>query len=252
MLTDEQIERYHRDGFVTPDFRLPEAVIDDIQAAHDRLLRRHPEFSDYCSAVLAYDTWFLTIARIPEILDMVQQVIGDDIALWNSSFFAKPARVGTKTPWHQDGEYWPIRPLATCTVWISIDESNTSNGCLRVIPGSHRPGQLARHSENNASGLSLNLELDGDQFDESTAEDIILQRGQVSLHDVYLYHGSDANRSDSPRRGMTLRYMPTTSVYHHDEETRFQREGVLEMSNRTIFLMRGVDRSGKNDFRIRY
>jgi Phytanoyl-CoA dioxygenase (PhyH) len=52
---------------------------------------------------------------------VVSQVIGEDIALWNSSFFAKPARVGTKTPWHQDGEYWPIRPLATCTVWIAVD-----------------------------------------------------------------------------------------------------------------------------------
>ena len=143
MLTTEQVEQYHRDGYVTPAYRLPDIVLDDIRAAHDRLIQRHPEFSDYCSALLAFDTWYLTVARIPEILDMVAQVIGDDIALWNSSFFAKPARVGNKTPWHQDGEYWPIRPLATCTVWIAIDASTTKNGCLRVIPGSHRSKRLA-------------------------------------------------------------------------------------------------------------
>jgi hypothetical protein len=51
---------------------------------------------------------------------------------------------------------------------------------------------------------------------------------------------------------MTLRYMPTTSVYRHDAPTRFEREGVLEMSQRTVYLMRGIDRSGKNDLRIRY
>ena len=58
---------------------------------------------------------FLEFARTPGILDMVEQLIGSDFALWNSSFFAKPARNGRATPWHQDGEYWPIRPIATCT-----------------------------------------------------------------------------------------------------------------------------------------
>jgi ectoine hydroxylase-related dioxygenase (phytanoyl-CoA dioxygenase family) len=252
MLTAPQLEQYDHDGYVTPDFRLPESVLADIRAAHSRLVERHPEFSDYCSAVLAYDTWFLTVARNSELLDMVCQVLGDDVALWNVSFFAKPARVGTRTPWHQDGEYWPIRPLATCTVWIAVDASTPENGCLRVIPGSHRSQQLARHEENNAPGLALNLELERSQFDESQAADIILEPGQVSLHDVYLYHGSEPNTSDKPRRGMTLRFMPTTSVYEHNLSTRFKREGVLEMSQRTLYLMRGVDRSGKNDFRMRY
>jgi ectoine hydroxylase-related dioxygenase (phytanoyl-CoA dioxygenase family) len=227
-------------------------VLDDIKAAHWRLVENHPEFADYCSALLAFDTWYLTIARRPEILDMVAQILGEDVALWNSSFFAKPACVGTKTPWHQDGEYWPIRPLATCTVWIAIDASMPENGCLQVIPESHRSMKLARHQQNDAEGLALNLELEKDQFDESEAVDIVLDPGQISLHDVYLYHGSEANKSDKPRRGMTLRYMPTTSVYRHDLKSKFKPEGVLDMSQRTVYLMRGIDRSGENDFRIRY
>lgn len=252
MLTDSQISQYHSDGFLTPDYRVPETVLADIREAHNRIVVRHPEFSDYCSALLAFDTWFLTVARIPEILDMVSQLIGEDLALWNCSFFAKPAKVGTKTPWHQDGEYWPIEPLATCTVWIAIDSSTSENGCLRVIPGSHRQQRLARHTENNGDGLALHLELDAEEFNEAEAQDIVLEPGQVSLHDVYLYHGSEANRSDEPRRGMTLRYMPTTSVYDHDRATRFQRDGRLVMSQRTIYLMRGIDKSGQNDLRMRY
>src|SRR5690606_18454180 len=117
-----QVAQYRRDGYVTANARLDESVLEEIRAAHARLVERHPEFSDYCSALLAYDTWYLTVARIPEILDEVCQLIGDDVALWNCSFFAKPARIGTRTPWHQDGEYWPIRPLATCTAWIAVDE----------------------------------------------------------------------------------------------------------------------------------
>lgn len=252
MLSEQEIKKYHRDGYVTPDFRLPDVLLGDIKAAHWRLVENHPEFADYCSALLAFDTWYLTIARRPEILDMVAQILGEDVALWNSSFFAKPARIGTRTPWHQDGEYWPIRPLATCTVWIAIDASMRKNGCLQVIPGSHRSMKLARHQKNDAEGLALNLELEKDQFNESEAVDIVLKPGQISLHDVYLYHGSEANKSDKPRRGMTLRYMPTTSVYRHDLKLKFKPEGVLDMSQRTVYLMRGIDRSGENDFRIRY
>ena len=252
MLTNEQLAAYQRDGFVTPDYRVPESVLADIRASHERLVQSYPEFSDYCSALLAYDTWFLTVARIPQILDMVEQVIGRDIALWNSSFFAKPARVGTRTPWHQDGEYWPIEPLATCTVCIAVDASTPQNGCLLVIPGSHRSQRLARHNKSDATGIALNLELDESEFDESTAQDIVLEPGQISLHDVFLFHGSEPNYSDDSRRGMTLRYMPTTSVYRHGQSTKFDRDGVLLMSERTLYLMRGEDASAENDFRMRH
>lgn len=252
MLTPSEIEQYHRDGYVTPSFRFDDETLDGIREAHARLVASHPEFSDYCSALLAFDPWFLNVARRPELLDMVEQVIGSDFALWNSSFFAKPAKVGTRTPWHQDGEYWPIRPLATCTVWIALDASMPENGCLRVIPGSHRSQQLAQHNHSDAPNIALNLELDEAAFDESEAVDIVLQPGEVSLHDVYLFHGSEANQSDHSRRGMTLRYMPTSSVYRHSEAAPSDSPGPLDLSNRTVYLMRGADQSGQNDFRVRY
>jgi ectoine hydroxylase-related dioxygenase (phytanoyl-CoA dioxygenase family) len=172
--------------------------------------------------------------------------------LWNCSFFAKPAKIGTKTPWHQDGEYWPIEPLATCTVWIAIDASTEENGCLQVIPGSHQSKRIAQHTKSDAEGLALNLQLDASEFDESEAVKIELEPGQISLHDVYLFHGSKRNESDNSRRGMTLRFMPTTSAYLHNKSTRFEREGPLHMSERTIYLMRGTDRCGQNDFRMRH
>ena len=253
-LTQEDIESYRSNGYVVPDYRVPEEVLHDIRASHDRLVARHPEFEDYCPALLAFDTWFLNVARIPQIVDMVEQLIGPDIALWNSSFFAKPARKGSRTPWHQDGKYWPIRPLATCSVWIAVDPSTMENGCLRVIPGSHRQRRLMAHGVNAAEDLSLPLELATSEYDEDAARDIVLEQGQVSLHDVFLAHGSEPNRSDRPRRGMTLRYMPTTSVYDRDLALRQQgqRGGLLNLAERTLYLMRGEDRSGgRNDYHMR-
>jgi ectoine hydroxylase-related dioxygenase (phytanoyl-CoA dioxygenase family) len=71
------------------------------------------------------------------------------------SFFAKPALNGKKTPMHQEGEYWPIVPLATCTVWIAIDEATVENGCLRYIPGSHKERRLMVHEVKDDPSYTL-------------------------------------------------------------------------------------------------
>ena len=249
MLTKEELQRYQEDGYVIPNYRLPSETIEAIRADHERLIAKFPQFTDYCPAVFRHNASFLDYARNDGLLDMIEQVIGPNIALWNSSFFAKPAKVGTRTPWHQDGEYWPIRPLATCSVWIAVDDSNEQNGCLQFIPGSHKRQVLESHHVNNADGLALPLELDSDTFDESDAVKIVLKAGQISLHDIFLMHASDPNRSDRPRRGMTLRFMPTTSVYRRDLEMQMT-SGLFE-HQRTLFLMRGKDVAGENDFRVR-
>jgi ectoine hydroxylase-related dioxygenase (phytanoyl-CoA dioxygenase family) len=252
MLSEAEIEQYREDGYVIPDFRIPGEQLEEIRAAHGRLLQKHPEFRDYCSCLLAYDTGFLNVARNRDILDMVAQVIGPNFALWNSSFFAKPAGNGKRTPWHQDGEYWPIRPLATCTVWIAVDAATPENGCLRVIKGSHKDHRLRKHRTVNAPDVTLTQELEPDEFDESRAVDLVLAPGQVSLHDVFLLHGSEANVSDKSRRGMTLRFMPTTSVFDRKIATELHdRIGITDHSVRTLWLMRGADQSGQNDFQVR-
>ncbi len=252
MLSDTEIAHYRDKGYVFPNYRLPADTLARIREDHARLLESHPEFRDNCPDLLSYDAGFLNYARDPAILDMVAQLIGPDIALWNMSFFAKPALNGKTTPWHQDGAYWPIRPLATCTVWIAVDEATPENGCMRFIPGSHRARELAGHHRRDGDDVTLHQELDADAFDPAEAVDVALEAGAISLHDVYLFHGSEANRSDKPRRGMTLRLMPTSSHYDRAIAQRmFEERGDYNQALRTLFLMRGTDRCGKNDFTVR-
>ncbi|MED5473729.1 MAG: phytanoyl-CoA dioxygenase family protein [Pseudomonadota bacterium] len=247
MLNNLQIEQYFEDGYVIPDFQLPGKTIQAIQKRHEALLEKYPEFRDYCPAVLQYDEGFADFCRNDEILDMVEQLIGPDIALWNSSFFAKPAKNGKATPWHQDGEYWPIRPLATCTVWVAVDDANRENGCLRIIKGSHKDARLLKHETNPSKELTLNQELKKTEYDETKAVDLELKRGQISLHDVFLVHGSEPNTSDNSRRGMTMRFMPTTSLFDHQlARDQFNNMRVPDHSERKIYHMRGVDKCGKN------
>lgn len=246
-LTAEQIAQYHRDGYIVPDFRMPEAILSQIRDRHAALLNREPQFRDYCPALLEYDLAFLQYCENDKILDMVSQLIGPDIALWNTSFFAKPAGNGKRTPWHQDGEYWPIRPLATCTAWLSLDDSTPENGCLRVIRGSHKERALKAHNTVRSDDVTLSQELKPTEFNEADAVDIVLQPGQISLHDVYLLHGSEANVSSKPRRGMTMRFMPTTSLFDRELAVRKSAElGITDHSVRKVYLMRGVDRHGGN------
>lgn len=249
MLNQSQIDQYHESGYLIPDFQLDKSTLDDVKSAHSQLIERHPQYVDYCPAILPHDPSFVRFACNDDILGMVEQIIGQDIALWNSSFFAKPARVGSATPWHQDGEYWPMRPLATCTVWIAVDESTLENGCLRVIPGSHKERRVRKHVTNDAPGLALHQELPPSEIHQDEAQDLILKAGQISLHDVFLVHGSEPNRSANSRRGMTLRFMPTSSHYDRDIELRLSKDpGHVFERRHPLFLMRGIDQCGRNEF----
>jgi (2Fe-2S) ferredoxin len=103
-LTAEQVATYNERGWVTPlQFRVAPDVVERIKDDHERFVHRyldsHPEFADYCGAILNYDLAFLEYCRDPDILNMVSQCIGPDIALWNSSFFAKPPETGRRVPW---------------------------------------------------------------------------------------------------------------------------------------------------------
>ena len=122
-----------------------------------------------------------------------------------------------------------------------------------MIRGSHRSKKLFRHQTNPDPELTLNQELLKEEFDESNAVSMELEAGMISLHDVYLVHGSAVNRSSRSRRGLTLRFMPTSSVFDREWSSRMAREkGLVDHAERTLFLMRGKDLSGENNFRLRW
>ena len=260
-LGEDEIAHYRSQGWVIPRFRLAEAQVDGLRAALDTLLRDNPEVrpEKLVSAHIEGDNGegvrgsarFLELARDPQIVELVSGVIGDDVVLWGCHVFCKPAGVGYETPWHQDGHYWPIRPLANCTVWVALEESSVENGCLRVIPRSHRARTLHEHLHEDRADLTLNQRMAAGSFDVADAVDLELQPGQMSLHDVYMIHGAAANTSPRRRTGVALRYMPATSVFERDLRPADGRTGVpVNFAQRPLWLLKGVDRSGRNDFEV--
>ena len=260
LLSNPEIERYRQEGYVVPDSVLPPETMTELDAALEETIASNPSIRPELlvsahidrlndEGVRGHRAW-LELAQHPEILDRVEQLIGPDIVLWGCQVFCKPASDGMEVPMHQDGHYWPIQPLATCTAWIAIDDSNVGNGCLRVIPGSHTGQHYYQHSKSERENLVLNQHVDDPHVDINDAVDIELRQGQFSLHDVYLIHGSNPNTSGERRAGVAIRYMPATSHFNRSLYETSEGSGYLvNFATRPLWLLRGSDRSD-NDFQI--
>ncbi|MEP7064197.1 MAG: phytanoyl-CoA dioxygenase family protein [Betaproteobacteria bacterium] len=264
-LTASEVAHYRQRGYLVPSFALAATRVDRLRATLDQLIRDNPGVRPE-KLVSAHIVGaggganregvkgsgeFLELAKDPDILDMVEQLIGPDIILWGCHVFCKPAGDGHETPWHQDGHYWPIRPLANCTVWVALDESSTRNGCLRVIPQSHAAKVTHPHLREKRDDVVLSQRTEDDAFDARDAVDLELKPGQMSMHDVFMIHGAGTNRSDRRRAGVALRYMPGSSVFERDLMPADGQSGIpVAFATRPLWLLRGEDRSGRNDFSI--
>jgi len=259
-LSSRERDSYARDGYVVPAWRFAERTIDAMRAALDKLIADNPGVrpEKLVSAHLENGSEgvkgsraFLELAQDPDLVELISDAIGEDVILWGCQVFCKPGGDGLETPFHQDGHYWPIRPLATCTAWVALDPSRKENGCLKVVPGSHAGRKLFSHLREDRQDLVLTQRIQDPAFDESTAVDIELEPGQMSLHDVYMIHGAAVNRSPMRRAGVAIRYMPGTPVFERDLIKPNSSSGYLvDFSTRPLWLLNGKDRTGRNDFAI--
>lgn len=235
-LTQDQVERFRRDGVLFP-LRVCSAAEMAGYAAKfaeverrdgGRLLKRHNE------KVHIRLRWLNDLMRRPEILDRVEALIGPDILVWQSGFFAKHPGDKGYVSWHQDATYWGLSEPDVVSVWLAFTPSNTSNGCMRVIPGSHLRDQLP-HTDTFAEGNMLTRGQEvAVKVDENHALDLVLEPGEMSLHHVRIIHGSKANVGDTPRIGFVVRYIPTRLR---------QASGAKDSAT----LVRGVDAFGHFD-----
>lgn len=228
-LTAGQVERYHRDGIVFPvDVMSPgEAArnLDHLQHAEAALGGRLSG-RDGQKPHLLY-RWADALVRHPVILDAVEDLLGPDLLCWGSQFFAKNAGDEAFVSWHQDATYWGLSSPDVVTAWVALTPSRPVNGNMRVIPGTHH--RQIDHDDTFAEanllsrGQEIRVRVDIDQ-----AVDVTLAAGQMSLHHVLIFHGSEANRADIRRVGFAIRYVPT---HVHP----------LSGSRETALLVRGAD-----------
>ena len=211
-MRQDAVQTYAEQGFLSPLDLFSESELEHFRACFDELEDR--EGREMCEIGLQarhLDEEFIwQMATDARILDAMQQLMGEDIMLLSTHFFCKyPDPGATKfVAWHQDVTYWGLQPPEAQTVWVAVDDSDAENGCMRVIPGSHKHG-IATHGKSVKVGnlLSINQEIPDELVDTSQAFDLELKAGQISIHDGQLYHASNPNISTRRRCGLTLRYI---------------------------------------------
>jgi ectoine hydroxylase-related dioxygenase (phytanoyl-CoA dioxygenase family) len=181
------------------------------------------------------DPFWVRLVSDDRLLDIAEQFIGPNIALFASHYISKPAFDGRPVLWHQDGGYWPLQPMNVVTLWLAVDDSMPENGCLRVIPNTQTM-QLQEHKKNTQVESVLESEVDPSLVDESKAVDLILKSGSVSVHHPNVIHGSKANHSPLRRCGLTIRYIPTSTKIITDQQWP------------CAFLLRGEAIPGVNEY----
>lgn len=208
VLSTDEAAFYRANGYVLPRRQVfgPDRFAALRAIFEEHLADKGDSLSDELDTPHFRDPRLLEFLLADEVLDLVEPLIGPDIALWSSHFLSKDPFTGKPTPWHEDSAYWKGRLTAydrIVTVWLALTPSTRGNGCVRVIPGTHSNG----FSEYEATGRErfFATQIKGG-VDETSAVDFELEPGECSLHDGRIIHGAGANTSPHRRTGYTMRY----------------------------------------------
>lgn len=217
ILSPEQVEQFHRDGYVTLRDVVTDEELAGIEAEFERFIRGEvPGMGrDFCDMSGPYDRKFEDFSLVNAVLprkyqphlqgniyerraaSISRQLIGESATLDYDQFLAKrPAKPDAVFTWHQDLGYWPTgtpEPLtATCS--LALDDADSENGCLKVVPGSQKKG-LRPHrplmGEDRENSHILSVEL----TEDDPVVELPLKRGDITVHDEMIIHGSGGNRS---------------------------------------------------------
>jgi ectoine hydroxylase-related dioxygenase (phytanoyl-CoA dioxygenase family) len=220
--------QYEADGYLLDLPVLSAAEVARYRAVYDQLEREHTGPGRITNRHFDVpELWQL--ATHPRVLALMTQLIGPNLILLSSGFFAKqPDNATAFVDWHQDTAYWALDPPIAHTVWIAIDAATVENGCMQVVPGSHRNGLLAHGTaERPGNLLGHNQAISPHHFDAGSAIDCVLAPGRASVHHGLLVHGSNPNTSPHRRCGATFRYTTPDVRPVMDGPTPFRERPVL-------------------------
>lgn len=236
-LTQEQIARWRRDGFLSP-FPLLDAT--QVQACRDGLARfekwlgapvNNSEDLQYRTMPYLILPWAAKLAHDERILDVVEALIGPDILIYTSTFFIKEPHSPTIAAWHQDSTYYGLEPKEEVTVWVALSDANEAAGCMQALSFHGKPRQLSHVSRVVKHSVNRAAQVITEPLDEGEPVAMPLKAGEFSLHHGLCAHRSGPNTVDHRRIGLGLNYIPTS----------VRPVGSIKPA---AMLVRGVDRYG--------
>ena len=219
---------YNKLGFLSP--------IDVLSEEQAKKHRQNMEDVEQQIGPMHYMAKMHTILRSPyelvvhpNILDVVDQILGPDILLYNATYIIKEPNTPTHVSWHQDLTYWGLDGDDQVSVWLALSAADEQSGCMRMIPGSHIDGRMD-HDVSDADETNVlfqSQKVHGVQ--EQEAVYCPLKPGQASFHHGWTLHSSLPNRSNDRRIGLNIQY-----IAPHVRQTKLPSYSAL--------LVRGADR----------
>ncbi len=222
MLTDDQIRQFHTEGYLVFESLIRgerrvyyravfDALVEQGRALTEEIPHWTLELDDQgnprpgllhkVQGVCVVEPRILELAREPAILDRVESLLGPSIDVFGTKFFPKLPNGGTSTHWHQDNFYFGTNSDRIISCGVYLEDSDRKNGCLRVVPGSHRTGQIVEHKRDPSAHGSWT------EVDETGAVDLIIPAGTVVFFSANLLHGANDNHSDRTRYSTAWHYL---------------------------------------------
>jgi ectoine hydroxylase-related dioxygenase (phytanoyl-CoA dioxygenase family) len=224
-LTDEQIQQFREEGYLILPALLPAEKAARYRALFDELVERSrsmtkseggynlapdeegkpiPGRLHKIQGVGVVDERVLALAREPAILDRLESLLGPNIDVFGTKFYPMMVRGATSTGWHQDNHYFGTNSDRVISCAIYLEETTTENGCLQVVPRSHRTGDLVEHQ----SGTGIYAHGAWTPVDESQTVDVICPPGTVVFFSANLLHGARPNASGRSSYRTAWHYIP--------------------------------------------
>lgn len=230
ILTQEQVDRFWKDGCVFPIRVMSEADALEIRGRLEAFERQAggPLKGDLRHKSHLLFAWLGDLVRNRNIVDAIEDLYGPNLLCWTTNFFIKEANNPAFVSWHQDSTYWGLDKPDVVTAWIAFTPSNAANGAMGFIPGTHTSDQIPHRdtfAKNNLLTRGQEVAVDVDPKDAVTIE---LRPGEMSLHHVRLVHGSPPNPSNDRRIGFAIRYIPTTVAQVAGDDSATLVRGVDE------------------------
>ena len=220
MLTQEQIDFYNENGYLGVENVLSAEEVADLQRTTDEFVEKSREVTEHTDVfdlepghtpqnprvrriknpVLHHIVYDRTL-RHDRILNIVEQLIGPGVSHNGHKLNMKYPEFGSPVEWHQDWAFYPYTNDDLLAVGVAIDDMSLENGCLMVVPGSHK-GPTYDHHQN---GVFVGAVTDPN-FSSDNAVPVQVKAGGISIHHVRTLHGSAPNSSSNPRRLLLLQY----------------------------------------------
>ena len=258
-LSPEQIRSFHENGFLGPFDAFSEA---EVKAFVGRMsLKRRLPSENYHIVTdrdLHLETpMMLEYMSCPAILERAAQLLGPNLVTWRSQLFFKPPG-GREIQWHQASTYMMedyLQPalvppdrneLFQLTIWVALTATNSENGCLQFIPGTHdRIRTIKFGGPEGFYKVNFTLEFD---FDPAKVRNVEMRPGQFIIFSERVIHGSGPNRTSETRYAFNYRLVPTNvRIYQGQSQHRAMHMGQqYSLENWRAVLLRGVDEFGYN------